>query len=285
MDPRNVAFDLFGKRELLRWVASFLVVVMAHGATALVFYGNNDDDEGEVTSSTVTSAVYFATLPMMDAPAREIAAGVEQVQTDAAPPPAEAKPEPIKEVEPVTNPVRLLPSETRLEESQEEKPVIENPVPLKELPAIADAAVTLPPAIPPPPAKEVAEKKEESEEKSELQPSPPMATAPETTAPTSASVRSASEETWKSRIAAHLQRHKRYPYAAAQRGEKGIVELTFSVDREGHVISARIRHGSGHPLLDSEAMAMIHRAQPLPRPPRDVAGNEFLFTQMVRFKP
>jgi protein TonB len=145
--------------------------------------------------------------------------------------------------------------------------------------------VTLPTAIPPPPAKEVAEKKEESEEKSELQPSPPMATASETTAPTSASVRSASQETWKTRLSAHLQKYKRYPHAAALRGERGIVELTFTVDREGHVTSARIHHGSGHPSLDEETVAMVHRAQPLPRPPGDVAGREFVFTLPVRFKP
>ncbi len=82
MEWRGAPFDLSGKRELLLWAASFLVVLMAHASAALVFYV--DRDEGEVTSSSATSAVYYATLPMMDAPAREIAAGQEQVQTDAA---------------------------------------------------------------------------------------------------------------------------------------------------------------------------------------------------------
>ncbi len=282
MELRHAPFEISSKRELLLWVASFLVVLMAHGSAALLLYA--DHDEGEVTSSSATSAVYYATLLMLDAPAREIAAGPEQVQTEAAPPPAEAKPEPLKELEPVTDPVRLQPSDTRLEESKEEKPVVENPIPLKELPAIPDAAVTLPTAVPPPPAKEVAEKKEESEHRSEAQPTPPMATASETTAPTSASIRNASHETWTTRISTHLQRHKRYPHAAATRGEQGVVELVFGVDREGHVIFARIQHGSGHALLDGETMAMIHRAQPLPRPPGDVAGREFVFTVPVRFK-
>lgn len=275
--------EISSKRECLLWVASFLVALMVHSSVALIFY--TDQDEGEVTSSASSSAVYYVTLPMPDAPAREIAAGQEQVQTDAAPPPTEAKPEPLKELEPIADPERLRPSETKLEESKEEKPAIKNPIPLKELPPTADAAVTLPTAVPPPPAKEVVEKKEELEEKSEAQPSPLVATASETTAPTSASVRSASDETWKSRLIAHLQRHKRYPGAAATRGEQGTVEITFSIDREGRLGSARILRGSGFALLDQETMAMVQRAQPMPRPPADVAGPQFFFTVLVKFMP
>ena len=94
--------------------------------------------------------------------------------------------------------------------------------------------MTIATVVPPPP-KPVEEKKEESEKKSEKVETPPLATASETTAPTAASVRSASLVSWKLRISTHLQRYKRYPPDAAARGEHGMAELSFTVDRNGHV--------------------------------------------------
>ena len=88
---------------------------------------------------------------------------------------------------------------------------------------------------------------------------------------------------WKIRIATHLQRYKRYPLAAAARGQQGTAELQFTVDRNGHVMSARLQRGSGYALLDEETLALIRRAQPLPRPPGDVGGHDFTFTVPVRF--
>ena len=54
-------------------------------------------------------------------------------------------------------------------------------------------------------------------------------------------------------------------HLASARGQHGTAELRFTVDRSGHVLSARIERGSGHPLLDEETLALIQRAQPLPR--------------------
>ena len=48
--------------------------------------------------------------------------------------------------------------------------------------------------------------------------------------------------------------------------------LHFAMDRHGHVLSARIQRGSGHTLLDKEALALVRRAEPLPSPPDSVAG-------------
>lgn len=273
--------EAHGGREFLRWGLCLLLVIATHSAAALaVFY---ERERGETTDPSTAVIMDFAALPTVDAPARDIAPGlIEQVQTEAAPPPTEAKPDPNREAEPQKQPQPVEVSEAKPLETTEVKPVVEDPVPVKELPQIENAEATLATVVPPPP-KPVEEKKEESEKKSEKVETPPLATASETTAPTAASVRSASLVSWKLRISTHLQRYKRYPPAAAARGEHGTAELSFTVDRNGHVKMAKLQRGSGHPSLDEATMELIQRAQPLPRPPGDVPGAEFSFTVPVKF--
>jgi periplasmic protein TonB len=268
------------RREVVRWGGCFLLAILMHGGGALALFVERD--RGEVTDSIPAVLMDFAALPTPEAPLRDIAPGIEQVQTEAAPTPSEAKPDPVQEVQ-AEKPIPVRVSELHVQETTEVKPVQEDPVPIRELPPVPDAEVALATTVPPPPAQEVVEKKEESEEKSDVQPAPPLATAPETTAPTSAAMNTASLVSWKVRLASHLQRFKRYPPAAAARGQHGTAELRFTVDRAGHVRSAVLVHGSGHALLDEETLALIHRAQPLPRPPGDVHGADFTFTVPVRF--
>lgn len=272
--------EMSARRELLRWGASFLFVIAAHGAAALAVF--IERDRGEISEPSDAVVMDFVTLPTMDAPPREIAPGIEQVQTEAAPSPSEAKPDPAPEVEPVKTPVQV--SEVQPRELTEAKPAIEEPIKVPEVPQIPEAEVELAAAMAPPP-KPVEEQKEKSEKKAEEIRTPPVATAPETTAPTAATVRSASLVSWKLRIATHLHRYKRYPPAAAARGEKGTTEVAIVVDRNGRVLSASLQRGSGNALFDEETMALIQRAQPLPVPPGDVSGNEFSFTVPVRYMP
>lgn len=271
-----------GRREWLRWGLCFLFVIAAHGAAAVgIFY---ERERGETTDPATAVIMDFAALPTVDAPARDVAPGlVEQVQTEAAPPPTEAKPDPNREAEPEKQPLPVEVSEVKPQQTTEVKPVVEDPVPVKELPQIENAEATLATVVPPPPPQPVEETKEESEKKSEKMETPPLATASETTAPTAASVRSASLVSWKLRISTHLQRYKRYPPASAARNEQGTAEISFTVDRNGLVRVAKLQRGTGHTLLDEATLELIQRAQPLPRPPGDVPGNEFSFTVPVKF--
>ncbi len=273
--------EAHGRREFVRWSVCFLVVIATHSAAALaLFY---ERERGEVTDQSPAVIMDFAALPTVEAPPRDIAPGlIEQVQTEAAPPPSEAKPDPNREAEPEKQPQPVEVSEVKPQETTEVKPVVEEPVPVKELPQVENAEVTIATAVPPPP-KPVEEEKEESEKKSEKVETPPLATASETTAPTAAALRSASLVSWKLRISTHLQRYKRYPSAAAARGERGTAELSFTVDRSGHVKVAKLQRGSGHALLDEATVELIQRAQPLPPPPGDVPGTEFSFTVPVKF--
>ena len=83
---------------------------------------------------------------------------------------------------------------------------------------------------------------------------------------------------WRAAIVAHLNQHKRYPGSGA-----GISTITFSIDRSGKVLSARLLRSSGNAALDAEAVAMARRASPLPKPPAGIAGDNLSLTVPVRF--
>ena len=156
-------------------------------------------------------------------------------------------------------------------------------------------------APPPPPKQEKVEQK--IDEKVDIPPSPApavaalppepvkppepapaqVAPAPATTAPPRAHASKAEVDSWYGHIVTQLERNKSYPLAARQHGEKGVVELAFSIDRNGHVISSRIVKSSGYATLDQETIATVRRAQPFPVPPTDLDGEKFDFTVPVKF--
>jgi protein TonB len=91
------------------------------------------------------------------------------------------------------------------------------------------------------------------------------------------------EPAWQTALVRHLQRYKRYPSDAQSRGEEGVVQLSFTVDRTGHVINHEIARSSGHRELDSEVMSMIERAQPLPPFPASMPQAKLELTVPIRF--
>ena len=88
---------------------------------------------------------------------------------------------------------------------------------------------------------------------------------------------------WETSLIKHLEQFKRYPSEAQSRGEEGVVMLSFSVDRTGHVLAHRVVQSSGYPELDSEVMTMIDRAQPLPPFPADMAQDRLDLTVPIKF--
>jgi protein TonB len=87
--------------------------------------------------------------------------------------------------------------------------------------------------------------------------------------------------TWQKELAAHLDKHKRYP---ADRGTQSAeVVVSFVLDRSGHVISTRVLKGSGDSSFDAAALAMLQRADPVPAPPPLVADEGLTFTLPVVF--
>jgi protein TonB len=91
------------------------------------------------------------------------------------------------------------------------------------------------------------------------------------------------DPSWQSLLFKQLQRFKNYPSGARARNEQGVVMLSFTVGRDGHVLARRIVTGSGHPDLDAEVLTMIDRAQPLPAFPASMAQAQQDFTVPIRF--
>jgi periplasmic protein TonB len=89
--------------------------------------------------------------------------------------------------------------------------------------------------------------------------------------------------TWKSQMLALLERNKRYPESAQSRHQQGTAQVFFSLDRQGRVVASRIVRSSGTDVLDDEALALLHRAQPFPPPPPELPGPRIDLTVPIRF--
>ena len=84
-------------------------------------------------------------------------------------------------------------------------------------------------------------------------------------------------------LAAHLNRHKRYPSQARRKRAQGMVKVSFTIDRRGRVVSQRIVRSSGHAALDREVRAMLKRASPLPRIPAEMNRGSLTITLPIVF--
>lgn len=124
----------------------------------------------------------------------------------------------------------------------------------------------------------------------EPEPTPTVSAAPPalvTTAPPArpappAAV-AASARTWEGMLLAHLERRKRYPTEARAQRREGVAYVRFVMTRDGRVLSVELERSSGHPALDREAVALLRRAQPLPKPPPDVPGDPVSLSVPVEF--
>ncbi|ELM3740366.1 cell envelope integrity protein TolA [Yersinia ruckeri] len=90
--------------------------------------------------------------------------------------------------------------------------------------------------------------------------------------------------TWIAILQSHLANFKRYPPGVRNKQRKGTAIIKFSIDSEGRVLSAMLAGSSGSTLLDSEALAMLKRAQPLPKPPAELlSAGQFVITLPLDF--
>ena len=239
-------------RGAFRWTACFALIAAAH-AGGLWYVA-------ELRAKPVTLPEPQAAITMIDL--EPLPPAPVPVITPPAPPPPEVKPpEPPKQVErvpPPPEPVKRV----------EPKPVVRKTAPAPEPPPIPDAvaAPEPPPAsaparVAPTPAPQVAA-------------APPAARAPVGTA----------VPDWQSRMLARLERYKRYPREAVARRREGVPQVRFSIDRDGRVLAAALYQASGDPHLDDEAVALVQRADPLPRPPDDLPGTVIEIVVPVSFR-
>jgi len=102
-------------------------------------------------------------------------------------------------------------------------------------------------------------------------------------APTTGGAGGASTD-YKSKIAAQLARHKRYPSASRRRREEGVATLSFVIQRDGSVTGAEIRQSSGYARLDRAVIQMLERASPFPPFPDDMPEQQLALTIPVNFQ-
>jgi protein TonB len=121
---------------------------------------------------------------------------------------------------------------------------------------------------------------------------PPVVATPPAPAPTAISTTStpasggtpgAAVQDFQIKLLRHLNRHKRYPGNARAKREQGVVYVRFSMDRRGNVLSAAIETSCKWEDLNAEGLALLTRAQPLPTPPVEVAGNTIEMIVPVEF--
>lgn len=261
---------------LLRWAVAALVVVSAHGTLAwfALSWRPNEAAAGAPEPAVMIELAAVSVAP--EAPPEELPPAPQPTQTEPEPPPPEPEPEPIKEPEPP-------PPEPEPEPEPVKQP--EPEIKLPELPEIPDAAAVLAPPPPPKPEKPKVEpkpkprvverrKRVEREKPRARQatappPSPAPAAAPSSAPVGAAAAPSVSIASWRGMLIAHLNRYKRFPPGA----RTGTVQVAFSIDRGGRVLSARLTRSSGDTALDEEAVSMVRRASPVPAPPSGVGGG------------
>lgn len=234
------------RAESIRWGACFALALCFHGAGAAALLAKWNESSDMVANSPV-------------------------VMIDLAPAP----------VAPETTPNDMPPDQVA---SRAEEPETEPEKPVEKIELPPPEALKPEVVLPPPPPKKVEKPKEKPKKKSlAAAPSAAPQRADHAAAPMpGASSRDSNAlPNWRSQLVARLERYKRYPSEA--RGESGIAQVAFRVDRSGGVHNARIARSSGSSLLDRETLALLDRAQPMPAPPPDVSESELSVVAPVRY--
>lgn len=87
---------------------------------------------------------------------------------------------------------------------------------------------------------------------------------------------------WGRKISAYFELHKKFPEGK----KKGAnVKLALVLNRLGNIVSVDIVESSGDAAYDEAAIAMVHRSDPVPKPPTGLTEDQFSFNLPVNFKP
>ena len=235
---------------IIRWTVCLLIVLALHGGLLLVAMLRQVPIE-PIGMPPAAVMIDLAPLPAISAPSAQTPPPEPEQQPLPLPEPELPKFEPSPAPHP---PVALpAPQPPKPKPQRIERP----PVPQRE-------PVSVPPT------------------------SAPGATVPTPPGPTASSSQTVSSApstraTWQAQLVAWLEKYKRYPRLAQEQRQQGVAYLRFTIDREGKVISSRINKSSGFELLDDEVLALIQRAQPVPSPPPEVAGDRIELLVPVAF--
>jgi protein TonB len=235
-------------KSIALWAICFALAIGMHAAGAMALLARFVDTANAVANAPVVT-IDLAPIPVApDTKSSELPPGPQQDE-------AKAEPEPVTPVEKL------------------------------ELPPVSQAK-PITTAVPPPKPVEKPLEKKVKRLRTSLASAPSTADqkAARAAAPApGASTRDSALPSWKSLLVATLERNKRYPSEARTRGEQGVAQLAFTIDRHGGVHHARIARSSGSSALDRETLAMLERAAPLPPPPAEIAGAEIPIEVPIRY--
>ncbi|MGU3492855.1 energy transducer TonB [Xanthobacteraceae bacterium A53D] len=260
---------------LLAWSIAGLCALTLHGGVAfgLLYRAAVPDAAAEMPAAIMIDLAPEALAP--DAPLEEVAPGPQMVMSQAAAPAREEEAPEAEEVEPVAEAeMPALPQQ--VSEAMIEQPPLPQPKPEPEKPR-AEARKPQTPR----------ETRSRPQDRSAL--NAPATTAPQpiearranTNAAPSAGMSSAvAPATWRNRLVAHLNRHKRYPPGAG----RGTATIAFTIGADGQVRSVRLARSSGDAALDRESLELARRASPVPVPPPNLVSDApLLLAVPIRF--
>jgi protein TonB len=235
------------RTEVRRWSLSAAFVVAVHAsvlAAGLVWFTRHNDFAG--TGSVPIMVDLESAPPTNELRKFDVAPGPEMQQAPT-PVPEPEKQQKVEREQIAPAPVRQNPVVVAPPEQKEKaKPVKDKPKPVLERP-----------------------------------PQPSADPAPRTTAPPDAA--QAARANYNGLLSAHLQRYKQYPPASRSAGEQGVAMLNFTIGRNGQDLASSLAKSSGSAALDSETMAMIRRAQPLPPFPPEMPQSSITVTVPIRY--
>ena len=234
--------------EPLRWGTCFALALTFHGAGAAALLARWNDGADLVANAPVIMLELAAVPVAPETTPNELPPGPQQAEAQPEPQPQPKQPIEKVELEPTPRAEPLLTVAPSVEKPKEKKPKQKH-ASLASAPSTAEYKAA-------------------------------RAAAP---VPGASSRNSDALPNWKSQLVARLERYKRYPSEAQSRGESGVAQLAFSVDRNGGVHHARIVRSSGSSLLDRETLLLLERAQPLPPPPAEINGSQIAIIVPIRY--
>jgi protein TonB len=277
----------------VRWAACLMLAIGVHAAGAMMLLANWQPDSDSVASGPVILVDFAAEAAAPGSTQPDLPPGPRQPQVDA-----ESVSHQPTETATIAPEPHLPPETTAERPDPEPAGVPESVQPQPDRVVATEPKPTLT-AMPPPRPRDAidharAEELRKKKEQAKRQRQASLASAPSTDLQRStravAPAPGASESDrhalpdWTSRLVARLERYKRYPAAAQARGEHGVAQLAFSVDRRGRVHDARIVHSSGSALLDNATLALVRRAEPLPPPPAGIPGARIPVVVPIRYR-
>jgi protein TonB len=246
---------------VLRWTAAATVVLTAHGTAIWIAL---NWETAQAAPGDPPAAIMMELSPLAVAP--------ETAIQNLAPGPQMTEAKPASEPSPIPEPDIKVPE---LPQQKKEEAIVARP-PLPEEPK------------PTPTKRETERKKPVERDKPKAQrttaptasanPRPDRTSAPAVGA---ASTPSMSQASWESSVFAHIIRYTRFPPGGAAGVRTAVV--SFTIGRSGQVLSAHLSRSSGDSILDQEAVALVHRASPVPAPPLNTRGGSISIDAPVRF--